>query len=95
MSSDLISVRRQLPDPRPPNCRVANAKQLRGTSVIICFHNEAWSTLARTLHSVMDRSPAHLLHQLILGEQEGKLWMSFISDDLDPLQWMTPPRRTI
>ena len=68
MSSDLISVRRQLPDPRPPNCRAASAEQLRGTSVIICFHNEAWSTLARTLHSVMDRSPAHLLHQLILGE---------------------------
>lgn len=34
--------------------------------MIICFHNEAWSVLVRTVHSVLDRSPAHLIQEVIL-----------------------------
>ena len=66
--SDLISLHRTLPDPRDEWCKAPDRflKNLPQTSVIICFHNEAWSTLLRTVHSVMDRSPTHLLKEIIL-----------------------------
>ncbi|XP_043227648.1 putative polypeptide N-acetylgalactosaminyltransferase 9 isoform X1 [Amphibalanus amphitrite] len=65
--SDQISVHRTLPDVRDDKCRESRfSRHLPDTAVIICFHNEAWSTLVRTVHSVLDRSPAHLLTELIL-----------------------------
>ncbi|XP_022663820.1 putative polypeptide N-acetylgalactosaminyltransferase 9 isoform X2 [Varroa jacobsoni] len=65
--SDLISVHRSLPDMRYPECRpMAYLKDLPATSVIVCFHNEAWSVLLRTVHSILDRSPSPLIKEIIL-----------------------------
>ncbi|XP_066583041.1 putative polypeptide N-acetylgalactosaminyltransferase 9 isoform X2 [Prorops nasuta] len=67
-ASDLISVHRTLPDPRDQWCKEPGRylKDLPPTAVIICFHNEAWSVLLRTVHSVLDRSPNHLIQEIIL-----------------------------
>lgn len=66
--SDLISLHRTLPDPRDPWCKEPGrfVRKLPATSVIICFHNEAWSVLLRTVHSVIDRSPKDLITEIIL-----------------------------
>lgn len=66
--SDLISVKRSLPDPRDEWCTYPyryNVK-LPKTSVIICFYNEAWSVLLRTVHSILNRSPPNLIQEIIL-----------------------------
>ncbi|KAM7104765.1 polypeptide N-acetylgalactosaminyltransferase 3 isoform 2-T3 [Molossus nigricans] len=69
-ASDRISLHRDLgPDTRPPECIEQKFKRcppLPTTSVIIVFHNEAWSTLIRTVHSVLYSSPAILLKEIIL-----------------------------
>ncbi|XP_032813800.2 polypeptide N-acetylgalactosaminyltransferase 5-like [Petromyzon marinus] len=65
--SDQIPLDRALPDTRPPACAdqtVPDALPL--VSVIICFIDEAWSTLLRSVHSVLNRSPPGLLRELIL-----------------------------
>lgn len=41
-------------------------KKLPQVSVIIVYHNEAWSTLIRTVWSVITQSPRELLKEIIL-----------------------------
>ncbi|XP_032820332.1 polypeptide N-acetylgalactosaminyltransferase 15 [Petromyzon marinus] len=66
--SDRISLHRQLPEKWNPLCREKkyNYRQLPTTSVVIAFYNEAWSTLLRTVHSVLETSPDALLNEIIL-----------------------------
>ncbi|XP_015912972.1 putative polypeptide N-acetylgalactosaminyltransferase 9 isoform X2 [Parasteatoda tepidariorum] len=72
--SDLISLHRKLPDVRPRGCRQETYSQnLPKTSIIICFHNEAWSVLMRTVHSILDRSPPQLVEEIILVDDFSEL----------------------
>ena len=50
--------------------------QLLNASIVVPFHNEHWTTLLRTAQSVFNRSPKHLLHEIILVDDyssKGKL----------------------
>ena len=65
--SDLISLHRSLPDVRDPGCRKIPYKAKAITaSVVMCFHNEAWSVLLRSVHSLIDRSTPSTLKEIIL-----------------------------
>ncbi|KAK2184871.1 hypothetical protein NP493_249g00008 [Ridgeia piscesae] len=66
-ASNMISLHRSLPDVRDVECLdIKYHTVLPDTSVIVVFHNEAWSVLLRTVYSVLDRTPAKLLKEIIL-----------------------------
>uniref|UniRef100_A0A5F8AHE7 Polypeptide N-acetylgalactosaminyltransferase n=1 Tax=Macaca mulatta TaxID=9544 RepID=A0A5F8AHE7_MACMU len=66
--SDRISLHRRLPERWNPLCKEKkyDYDNLPRTSVIIAFYNEAWSTLLRTVYSVLETSPDILLEEVIL-----------------------------
>ncbi|XP_026156279.1 polypeptide N-acetylgalactosaminyltransferase 15 [Mastacembelus armatus] len=65
--SERISLRRGLPEARHPGCLGEQyTKSLPSASVVICFHDEAWSTLLRTVHSVLDTAPRQFLQEVLL-----------------------------
>lgn len=65
--SNNISMHRSIVDTRLPECKHwSYPYNLPPTSVIIVFHNEGFSVLMRTVHSVIDRTPKHLLHEILL-----------------------------
>ncbi|XP_033990036.1 polypeptide N-acetylgalactosaminyltransferase 13 isoform X1 [Trematomus bernacchii] len=67
MASDMIALNRSLPDVRLDGCKTKlYPDDLPNTSIVIVFHNEAWSTLLRTVHSVINRSPRQLLAEIVL-----------------------------
>ncbi|CAL1528786.1 unnamed protein product [Lymnaea stagnalis] len=67
IASDKISLERSIKDVRDSRCKSVNyPKKLPTASVVIIFHNEAWSPLLRTAHSVVNRSPPEYLHEVIL-----------------------------
>uniref|UniRef100_A0A8C2TMZ8 Polypeptide N-acetylgalactosaminyltransferase n=2 Tax=Coturnix japonica TaxID=93934 RepID=A0A8C2TMZ8_COTJA len=75
--SERISLRRELPEVRHPLClQQEYDSSLPTASVIICFHDEAWSTLLRTVHSIIDTAPKASLKDIILVDdlsQQGSL----------------------
>ncbi|XP_037958454.1 polypeptide N-acetylgalactosaminyltransferase 5-like [Teleopsis dalmanni] len=73
LASDMISLNRSLTDVRHENCRKKSyPSKLPTTSIVIVFHNEAWTTLLRTVWSVINRSPRSLLKEIILVDDKSE-----------------------
>ncbi|NXJ64932.1 GLT15 acetylgalactosaminyltransferase, partial [Rostratula benghalensis] len=87
--SERISLRRDLPEVRHPLClQQEYDSSLPTASVIICFHDEAWSTLLRTVHSIMDTAPKASLKDIILVDdlsQQGRPLKSALSEYISKL----------
>lgn len=67
LASDNIKSNRHVPDTRNSKCHGKSYRSnLPSTSVIITFHNEARSALLRTVISVFNKSPEHLIDEIIL-----------------------------
>ena len=66
--SDRIGFNRNIPDTRVKKCaqKVPHYTQTLKASIIICFYNEAWSTLLRTVYSVINRTPKKILQEILL-----------------------------
>lgn len=66
--SDKISLHRRLAERWNPLCKDLkyDYRSLPTTSVVIAFYNEAWSTLLRTVHSVLETCPDILLKEVVL-----------------------------
>lgn len=65
--SDEISLDRSILDTRMAECKHWDyPTDLPTTSVIIVFHNEGWSVLLRTVHSVLNRTPKYILKEILL-----------------------------
>lgn len=76
-ASQQISLRRSLPDYRYPECRkIVYPKKLPTTSIIIVVHNEILPTLLRTIWSVVDRSPAELVKEIVLVD-DASTWEEY------------------
>ena len=75
---------RAMPDVRSPQCRAQRYPALDGVassppgglagglaaSVVFIFHNEALCALLRSIHSVLNRTPPRLLHEVVLIDDQ-------------------------
>ncbi|XP_046388903.1 polypeptide N-acetylgalactosaminyltransferase 16-like [Ischnura elegans] len=67
-ASHNVPLGRKLPDSRHPRCKdaVFERDNFLSSSIIITFHNEARSALLRTISSILMRTPASILEEIIL-----------------------------
>eukprot|EP00050_Salpingoeca_kvevrii_P018136 m.71116 g.71116 ORF g.71116 m.71116 type:complete len:593 (+) comp7919_c0_seq1:1-1779(+) len=79
--SAMIPLRREH-DFRSPECKAQQYPgHLPAASVIICFVDEMWSSLFRTVWSVLDRTPKSLLKEIILVNDASEV--DWLTSDLD------------
>ncbi|KAI5618606.1 polypeptide N-acetylgalactosaminyltransferase 5, partial [Silurus asotus] len=92
--SDRIPVDRAIPDTRPQECMQNLVHdELPTTSVIFCFVDEVWSTLLRSVHSVLNRSPPHLLKEILLVDDCST--KDYLKEKLDAYMAQYPKVRII
>ncbi|KAM4730852.1 polypeptide N-acetylgalactosaminyltransferase 5 [Anableps anableps] len=92
--SDQIPVDRAIPDTRPETCdQNLVHDDLPTTTVIFCFVDEVWSTLLRSVHSVLNRSPPHLLKEIILVDDAST--KDYLKEQLDEYMSQFPKVRII
>lgn len=67
VNSDKISLDRLPKDLRNKECvHIDYPENLPKVSVVVVFHNEGWSPLVRTFHSVVNRTPPELLGEIVI-----------------------------
>ncbi|XP_069879018.1 polypeptide N-acetylgalactosaminyltransferase 5 [Dipodomys merriami] len=92
--SDLIPVDRAIEDTRPVGCAEQQVhNNLPTTSVIMCFVDEVWSTLLRSVHSVLNRSPSHLIKEILLVDDFST--KDYLKDNLDKYMSQYPKVRIL
>ncbi|XP_065417827.1 polypeptide N-acetylgalactosaminyltransferase 5 isoform X2 [Chrysemys picta bellii] len=92
--SDLIPVDRAIDDTRPAGCSEQLVhNDLPTTTIIICFVDEVWSTLLRSVHSVLNRSPPHLIKEIILVDDFST--KEYLKDSLDKYMSQFPKVRLL
>nr|XP_011447699.2 polypeptide N-acetylgalactosaminyltransferase 5 isoform X1 [Crassostrea gigas] len=73
-ASNRISLQRSLKDPRDKECHnLTYSENLPEVSIIVTFHNEAWSVLIRSVYSILNRTPDSLLKEVILVDDFSSL----------------------
>eukprot|EP00053_Salpingoeca_punica_P018114 m.176320 g.176320 ORF g.176320 m.176320 type:complete len:591 (-) comp17363_c1_seq3:1576-3348(-) len=78
--SDSLPLDRPIPDVRSEQCKKATyPHDLPDTSIVFVFFNEPASPLLRSVHSVLNRSPPHLIREIILV------------DDGSDAEWLLKP----
>lgn len=73
-ASDALNPTRKIPDSREPQCRDVDYSKvgMQPTTVIITYHNEARSSLLRTVFSVFNQSPEELLLEIVLVDDNSQ-----------------------
>nr|XP_023017071.1 polypeptide N-acetylgalactosaminyltransferase 35A-like [Leptinotarsa decemlineata] len=79
--SNRLGLNRSIPDTRNSLCANRTYQSsLPKASIIVCFYNEHYQTLLRTIHSILNRTPSHLLEEVILVDDQSDV--DNIHDDI-------------
>lgn len=96
--SSLLPMDREIPDTRVKECLPLeyDVEAMPSMSVIICFVDEAWSALLRTVWSVINRTPQRVLKEVILVDDYSNAhWLHGLGEYVEakyaPAPTYTPP----
>jgi len=79
---------RDLPDTRHQTCfNKTYSSELPTVSVIICFYNEHFHTLVRSVESVLQRTPSNILHEIILVNDGSSHSLDLITNQIKKQEW--------